>query len=459
MRKILLVAATVLSLATLSVLAVSGTTQADVAVSLPVGDTFMNVSGKTSPRAFVTIKDDDNVIGTLTAEADGTFSKTLVAQRPGIHTLSIYARDTDDEISDSAVVTVSLAEHGQTNISVFLPPTIVVSSLVTKPDAQLSLSGMTVPGSTVFLRIDDMTSMQAQADAAGRWQIIINPGQVKGGNHSVYAFAADSDGTQGYPSGPRFFMILAAEASSPVGDPTRSVYPAPRITVPTDRSVVRSPVIGVAGLSEPGAQIEIWRNHHPVGAVFADTIGGWLMNVALENGANELQSRACNSKGCSEFSKSVIVTYAADKAVRVRMQASLNNYRFERPVGKALTVAVRTINGTAPLTYTFNWGDGEHQSVISNDLTSAASHAYTKSGNYTGHVRIIDAAGQLVDIPFTVVVTKPSAFGSTVVQSGIIGINAVLLYALCWTIANHSPLAPLLVGKKHKKKVPKRRKA
>lgn len=389
---------------------------AGVGVSIGVGDTYLHITGQTSPQAFVTIKDSDQVIGTVEADASGYYEKTFGAQTPGIHYLSVFARSITGLVGDSAVLTVNYREHETTDVILFLPTTIALSKTDVPPDTELLIRGETIPSGKVILLIDQDKTINVQSDDAGDWTRRIAPGELSPGNHSITAYVVDGNGTQSAPTAPRFFTILPKSETVIVPGKATQTTPAngrstvapkvpgrPTITIPRDNATTSTERITVVGLSDVRQQIEVWRNGRLMGSVLSDEHGGWSMPVTLRTGLNELTARTCNVQQCSPFAEGIHITYtpAAD-APTSSLTMFINAYRWAVHTGSPVRISVTAERGQAPYTYRILWGDGNEQTVTSQDKITGFTHSYASAGLYGGNVRVQDAIGTVATAYFSV---------------------------------------------------------
>jgi hypothetical protein len=379
-----------------------------VGVSIGVGDTLINITGQTSPGAFVTIRDDDVVIGTIVADNSGNFVKIIGAQTPGIHNLSLFARSGSGSVSDSLQLTANLREHDTTAAFVFLPTTITLSGSDISPGTELVAQGETVPSGMVQIYIDQMAPMQVVADSAGSWELHIGPGRLNPGNHSITAYVTDGNSQQSAPTAPRFFTILTSPANPlpitvPADQPPIQTPPhVPSISLPKDNTTAATEQVTVVGLSDAYGQIEVWRNNRLMGSVFADKHGGWYLTILLQSGMNEITSRACRGTECSNFSDVIHVRYDPTESMPTGLRLLLDSYRFDTAVGQNIHLNASVFSGQKPYTYEIDWGDGTDQLISSSDGQTIFAHAYGSVGRYTGTISVKDPSGDGAQSSFSV---------------------------------------------------------
>ena len=77
-----------------------------VSVSVRVGDTALSISGWSFPGAYITITENEAVIGTVMADGGGYFEKELFAQEDGKREIGFYATDEEGETTFEATYEV-----------------------------------------------------------------------------------------------------------------------------------------------------------------------------------------------------------------------------------------------------------------------------------------------------------------------------------------------------------------
>lgn len=217
--------------------------QTELTVSINVGDTILTLSGKTSPNASVTVIESGSVVGTTTADASGNFSKSLLAQTPGIHNIGIYATDAKGVTTSTVTYSVSLASLVETTLSnIVLPPTINLSGTGIAKGETVDIYGYGVVSSTISLLITGQTMVNTTSDSSGYWKYSFGTGNLTvGSTYDVYAKVTTTVGYQSESSKTLSFKIQTAPTATPA--PTATSTPTSEVTatpspVPTPRSVI-----------------------------------------------------------------------------------------------------------------------------------------------------------------------------------------------------------------------------
>lgn len=410
-----------------------------VDVTIGVGDTVLQVSGKTSPDAFVTISKDGGVIGTVQANSSGVYSQTFPAQDPGLHTLSVYAHTTGGNNTDTVTLTVNIAEHTTTTVSIFLPSTITVQDTDLAYGEPLILEGEAAPSSTVTAYIDNTIYGTATTDAQGNWTASFSTAALSSGQHEFFVRVTDGFGEQSYPTATRTFS-LAAKATQPTSPSSGRTPSAPTITFPTPGLVWHEPTITITGSSGSEVQIELWDGDTIIGSVWSGRNGQWSLLLRLDPKEYSLRARACLDGRCSAFSPTIHFEYEptspispTDQPLHISIpRAFFTVFQYERVPLKAIV-----LDGQPPYTAKIRWGDGttETRKYLYNELLFP--HSYSKPGKYTVIVDVEDSQGRKNQIYFSIHV-KPLQRG----LPPIISIFILALLALLW----------LLLYRKYKKK-------
>lgn len=221
----------------------SSLSQTELTVSIRVGEeATMTFSGKTSPNAQVSFLENNSVLGTTVAESDGSFTKSLLSQTPGIHTYALYTTDTNGKTSSTVNYSVALTVGTETTLSnIILPPTINLSGTEIGKGDTLKFSGLTVTSSTVTLFINGTShsysmSKSTTADSSGYWEYNYGTGDLAIGEYNVYAKTSTTDGYQSESSELKNFKIQTATPTTTPGA-TPTVTPGPTTTTITEVTV------------------------------------------------------------------------------------------------------------------------------------------------------------------------------------------------------------------------------
>lgn len=401
------------SLAWLCVASVS----AQMAASVGVGDTSLNLSGRTSPNAYVTVSSDSGVVGTVLADSSGNFSQSFPAQNPGITELHISAQDTAGRITDTASLQINLQEHFPTDVSVFLPTSLGLQPLSAVQGRHVEATGQTIPSGVVSIVIDGQVAGTVTSAADGSWDYMVDTTRLPVGSHTVVAKVSDAIGGQSYPTSQYIFEVSAQTSSRlPVRVNQLPPFPlltAPQITFPAQNAVIHDAALTIAGKGPVRTQIEVWDSSHALGSVWSDFLGNWQLPITLSPGSYSIRARACSNNLCGNFSPAILFTYQSGQLPQQKLQATLDPYAITASSGDQTTIHLQIHYGTIPYSVTANWGDGsalEHLKLSKSTTTLA--HTYAEPGKYTGTIVVSDRNGSKQLLYFTVNTLKSPPFAN-----------------------------------------------
>lgn len=374
--------------------------QSSQTVTIGVGDTVLVVSGSTSPAAFVTIQDNASVIGTTLADSAGRFSQTYTAQTPGIHTISVFSRDRQSRLTGTVTNTISIQEHTQTNIDIFLPPSLSLAKTEVQKPEQLVVLGETLPSATISVVVDESTTFKTKADGAGNWKVAIASDGLTVGRHNFYARASSPGGQQSPPTPRQTFEVLDQSQT------TSQPLPVPVITYPRTGDSIKAETAIVRGTADPFMRVELWDRNRILGSVFADDSGSWQLTIALVQEAYQLRARACRDEVCSRFSATV--SFTRSLPLTPGLQTELHRYSYTTVVGEPITLTLIVSGGQPPYTLEVMWDDGNSQRLEFAQASVSLTHQYRNAGRYSGSVQVTDASGRTTELAFSVQVNSQS---------------------------------------------------
>jgi hypothetical protein len=386
----------------------------DNQVTIGVGDTTLFVSGLTSPNAFVAIMDNHGVIGTAIADNYGNYIKDFSAFAPGIHQLSVYARDADGRLTDTAELQVNVAEHAQTDVSIFLPPTLSIVNPEVNHGEHVHLMGSTLASGRLTITLDGTIYFQVQADSGGDWSYELDTASLSAGSHSLYVVASEeSSGRQSYPTGTRTITItVKAEPVPPfpiaAAPPSQRPSP-PVITYPSPGSTITDSQLVVRGTAQPGTQVELFNGERSIGSTFTDRWGNWRISIALTEPEYLIKARACRQTLCSKFSEGVRFFYRPPRGAG-DFTAYLEKYRYMSQVGESLALRLHIEGGRSPYRVVITWCGGRQEVLSTAQSELTLSHIYRKADACIGRVTVEERGGRSVHLSFSVLVVGGTAF-------------------------------------------------
>lgn len=156
--------------------------------SRDLGDTLISVTGRAYSSQTVNFLLDTETVGTVRTDSDGEFEFTTEAS-PGTATLGLWANDSDGTRSITLNNTFDVTQGAITNLNnVILPPTLRLSSQNVDPGDTLTISGASVPNSTVEIDFDegDITETASAGDD-GDWELAFDTSRLSIAEHTVRA--------------------------------------------------------------------------------------------------------------------------------------------------------------------------------------------------------------------------------------------------------------------------------
>lgn len=155
----------------------------------------LHITGYASPLALVYFIEGVSTIATDSADSNSYFDETISGLSSGLHTINIYARDTDARNGTAVSVNINVSAGDSTNYGpLVLPPTFTLSSASVGRPAELIVSGKSVNNASVEARINgsgnDGTNFSVSTAADGSWSANINP-LLHLGAKTVYFIAID----------------------------------------------------------------------------------------------------------------------------------------------------------------------------------------------------------------------------------------------------------------------------
>ncbi len=185
-----------------------------------LGDTQINVSGKTFPRATVHIILDTESVGTVRANADGRFEFATDAS-PGTVSMGFWTTDDTGVRSITYNTTFDVTQGAITNINgLIIPPTIKVDDATINPGDTVVFSGQAVPNARIEIQIGSAARTEnVTSDANGVWKLEYSTAGLPADNYTVKARSVSGSGgltTQSvFSTVLQLFVGVDGQASSP----------------------------------------------------------------------------------------------------------------------------------------------------------------------------------------------------------------------------------------------------
>ncbi|QLA69550.1 BapA prefix-like domain-containing protein [Enterobacter pasteurii] len=332
----------------------------------PTNDARPTLNGTAEANSTVRIYDGTTLIGTVTADANGSWTlpqTTVLAE--GAHNLTVTATDAAGNTSASSPVIT---------LNVDLTPPPAPAGLAVIANGTL-ITGTAEAGSTVTITTSTGTVLgTAVADGSGSFSATINPPQ--NGGESLIVYATDKAGNAGVTT-----SVIA---------PITTIPDAPVIATINDNvgTVTGNLTNGkttddttptLSGTAQPNATITLYNNGVVMGTVTADVNGSWSFTTpALSEGPHAFTATAGNGSGTSPISTptTVIVDLTAPAAPTGTFNADGSVLTGSAEAGSTVTIrladnstvtATADSNGTWSYTFLNKQTEGQTLQITATD--------------------------------------------------------------------------------------------
>ena len=153
-----------------------------------LGDTQVSIQGKAFLNTTVTILIDGTSVGTVRTNSRGEFQFNVETD-PGTASFGFWATDSSGTRSLTVNTTFDVTQGAVTSLNgILIPPTIRVSKTVVNPGETVTVSGQTMPDSTVEVVVDSGTkTFTTTSDSTGKWSLELNTGSLSVSAHTLKA--------------------------------------------------------------------------------------------------------------------------------------------------------------------------------------------------------------------------------------------------------------------------------
>jgi len=377
--------------------------QASAPVTVGVDPTRLVITGCASPNAFVQIFNDAAPIGTVVANGEGRFSKTLTfsAQQSGLRSIRMFFDDVNGRTSSVVTSSINLASQSTTVLNQMLPTTIEHEPEPIGIGNFLIFRGTTCPHALINVRLDNNLTLAAQADKSGNWFLIARTDNFYAGAH-VYD-ALISLGGQTSPFSHKY--VFTAVGHGPASGGPAELWP-PTITEPVDLFLTSTPLVALHGIGPANSQLELFVDDQPAGSVFVNANGLWAFQLNMRAQQHTVKARACDGGRCSDFGNQVRIRFNGDLTL-CAPSFELSQYRFHGAApNSGLDLSLASNASPPPVQLLVDWGDSTIESIELADGNSNIHHVYKQVGQY-GSVLSIISDECIQTLYFSVVITPP----------------------------------------------------
>ena len=153
-----------------------------IPVEVEVPPTRLVINGYAAPGAIVEVKEKDSTLSSIAANNNGSFH-SVISLSPGIHNSALLYTDKSGLLSDGARQAISLQPHQDTQLEVFLAPTIKLQQLT---EDKVVVVGNTASFAEVELKAAGNRLFLAKAAADGHYLFELSTEQLPPGDYQVY---------------------------------------------------------------------------------------------------------------------------------------------------------------------------------------------------------------------------------------------------------------------------------
>ena len=182
--------------------------ESSLSISASTGS--IHFTGYASPNALVYFYENNQVVGTVLANSNSAFDKTLTGCYEGFHTVQVFATDTNSVNTIAVNYSVNVVIGQETSVSLILPPTIIIDSDKVKKPAPLISHGRGLNNSSIQIFINgtrDSRTISVSTDANGNWSANINP-KLHLGQKIARAISLNGLGGQSELSAEKGYTVL-----------------------------------------------------------------------------------------------------------------------------------------------------------------------------------------------------------------------------------------------------------
>lgn len=178
---------------------------------LPAQVTRVVLNGTAYPNSPVLVLRDGQLVSTIVAGSDATFTTTLSGLTAGTYQFGVSSEDRDGRRSVLVVVPVTVRAGTTTRVAgLYLPPTIAADKLEVRQGEELRVLGQSAPGHEVVLvgtrERDEVMLATVTAGADGMYAYRLDTARLQRGTYRVRSKATFGGVTSGMNSGVSFVV-------------------------------------------------------------------------------------------------------------------------------------------------------------------------------------------------------------------------------------------------------------
>ncbi|MDI9221142.1 Ig-like domain-containing protein [Pantoea sp. EA-12] len=415
----------------------NGSTPVAIANNGSTNDNTPALSGTAEAGSTVIIRDGaTNIIGSVTAGSNGSWSFTTPTLADGAHTFNVTARDAAGNVSPTASITLTVdtaAPAPVANLVVtddFGSTQGALANGAVTDDNTPTLSG--TAEANAIVTIYDGTTVLGSTTASGTGAWSFTTAALSNGTHPLSVTVKDAAGNVSTASATVSITVdtVAPNASTLVitNDVTNTTVPSGGTTNDSTPTL--------SGVAEAGSKVSIYDGTTLLGTATAGSNGAWTFTTAtLGQGSHPINVTVTDTAGNVSGTTSATVTIDTVAPVAVTGLAAANN-NGSTPV--AIAANSSTNDNTPQLTGTAEAGsivkvyDG---TSLLGSVTAGSNGAWSftsptvADGSHTFNVTATDAAGNVspnASITFTIDTAAPAPVTNLVITDDVGTIQGTL---------------------------------
>lgn len=269
------------------------------------------VRGQGEPNSRITVYDGATALGTVTANADASWSLALASPlADGVHVLTAKSTDLNGNTSlASQPLRVQIDTQAPTLAG---PPDLLAGSdsgalatdNVTR-ETTLRFGGRTEGDATVIL-FDGATELgRTQAGALGNWAFRTD--NLAPGQHAISARALDAAGNLGAVS---FALDVTIDTTAPDAPTVPDLAPGSDTGRSASDNLTHATALLFTGRADPAGVVTLFDGETAIGTGKVGALGNWAIQAAtLGGGVHEISARVTDAAGnASAASAALTVT-------------------------------------------------------------------------------------------------------------------------------------------------------
>ncbi len=266
-------------------------------------DNLQTFSGSAEAGSTVKIYDNSLLIGSVSANAGGTWSFQTNTLSDGAHAFNVTAADQAGNVSaNSAMLNLRIDSLAPENPSITVSPAkgTITAGMTNSPT--LKVAGLAEAGSTIYVYDGTTLLGTAVAKNSGAWTFTAK--NLADGNHSLFASAVDKAGNISQQS--ETFHVTV-DRTAPSAATMQAA--APDIGEIRDSGSSENHIT-LEGQAEASSRLSLFDGKKLIGTTLADENGAWsFVTDALTNGSHKLTAVVTDLAGnASRPSDAFIVT-------------------------------------------------------------------------------------------------------------------------------------------------------